>query len=287
MREVLVVANRTLCGQNLLDAMLAHAAEQETAFRYVVPATKPSSGLIVYEDAVRDSAQVRVDLAAAMFAEAGLHATGEVGDPDPFSAIMDELDRGRPERIIVSTHPATHSGWLRRDLIERVSRAASVPVEHIVTDVESEGLPFHATLVIANRTSTGDELIAHLRGRAEETSERQIFIAVLPLEDGSGAAAERARSRLAELLERLRSLGIVAAGMTAGPDPYTAVMTSLELFTVVDDIVISTLPGERSGWMRANLVERVRARVQQPVEHVVAAPLRAEGTPATEAEALS
>jgi hypothetical protein len=46
-------------------------------------------------------------------------------------------------------------------------------------------------------------------------------------------------------------------------------MNALELFTVVDDIVISTLPDERSGWMRANLVERVRSNTRVPVEHVV------------------
>ena len=45
--------------------------------------------------------------------------------------------------------------------------------------------------------------------------------------------------------------------MIGDPDPYTATMNALELFTV-DDVVISTLPGERSGWLRANLIERVR-----------------------------
>jgi hypothetical protein len=282
MREILVVANRTVCGQRLLDAMVALAEEQETSFHFVVPATRPSSGLISYDDAVRHSAQARVDLAAAMFAEAGLQARGEVGDPDPFSAIMDALHDTRPERIIISTHPATHSGWLRRDLIERVRAATGRPVEHLVIDVESEGLPFHATLVIANKTSSGDELIEHLHKKAAESSERHIFIAVVPLEDGSGAAAERAQSRLATLLGRLRDLELVSAGMVGDPDPYTAVMNALELFTVVDDIVISTLPNERSGWMRGNLIERVRTHVQQPVEHVVVAPPRPQSAAAAE-----
>ena len=35
------------------------------------------------------------------------------------------------------------------------------------------------------------------------------------------------------------------------------------------DVVISTLPGERSGWMRSNLIERVRNSTAAPVEHVV------------------
>jgi hypothetical protein len=34
-------------------------------------------------------------------------------------------------------------------------------------------------------------------------------------------------------------------------------------------VVISTLPGERSGWMRSNLIERVRGATSAQVEHVV------------------
>jgi hypothetical protein len=45
-------------------------------------------------------------------------------------------------------------------------------------------------------------------------------------------------------------------------------MSALELFTV-DEVVISTLPDERSGWMRANLIERVRNATGATVEHVV------------------
>jgi hypothetical protein len=269
MAEILVIANRTVTGQKLLDAMKEHAAVGDVSFRLVVPATRPSSGFVIYDEPVRHSAEARVDLATSMFAQAGLKATGEVGDPDPFMATMDAVAERRPELIIVSTHPSTHSGWLRRDLIERIRSATGIPVEHIVTDIQREGLPFHATLVIANKTSSGEELIEHLQAKAAADNERHIFLAVVPLEDGSGAATERAQQRLAAMRARLREAGLVAAGMIGDPDPYTAVMNALELFTVVDDIVISTLPDERSGWMRANLVKRVRASTRVPVEHVV------------------
>ena len=56
--------------------------------------------------------------------------------------------------------------------------------------------------------------------------------------------------------------------MIGDPDPYTATLNALELFRV-DDVVISTLPDERSGWMRSDLIERVSAPPPQPVEHVV------------------
>jgi hypothetical protein len=56
--------------------------------------------------------------------------------------------------------------------------------------------------------------------------------------------------------------------MIGDPDPYTATINALELFRV-DDIVISTLPGERSGWLRSDLIERVRHATSAQVEHVV------------------
>ena len=67
----------------------------------------------------------------------------------------------------------------------------------------------------------------------------------------------------------------VAAGMIGDPDPYTATMNALQFFRV-DDIVISTLPATRSGWLRADLIERVRRATAKPVEHVEAnAPVEA------------
>jgi hypothetical protein len=267
MREIVVVANRTLGGRKLLERVRALAGEQETRFRLVVPQSKPSSGLVIYDEAVRDSAQVRIDLAVSLLADEGIAASGAIGDQDPFLATMDAIAEHRPSEVIVSTHPVTHSGWLRRDLIERIQSASGLPVEHIVTDLEHEGLPFRVTLVIANRTASGEELIDRLREKAAH-GERHLFIAVVPQQGGHGAAAQGARVRLQGMLERLRAADLLAAGMIGDPDPYTAAMNALELFKV-DDVVISTLPNERSGWLRANLIERIRGAATVPVEHVI------------------
>ncbi len=271
MTEYLVVANRTLGGEKLLELIRGHARSEAGArFRLVVPQSKPSAGLVIYDEAVRESAQVRVDLALARAAEEGIEATGEVGDPDPFLATMDAIAARRPDGVIVSTHPATQSGWLRRDLIDRIHNASGLPVEHVVTDLEREGLPFAVTLVIANKTSSGEELIERLQAKAAQDGdgERRLFIAVVPQQDGSGGASAQARIRLAAMLDRLRGAGLLAAGMIGDPDPYTAALNALELFHV-DDVVISTLPDQRSGWLRANLIERVQHATAAPVEHVV------------------
>ncbi|HTQ69520.1 MAG TPA: hypothetical protein VMI13_12605 [Solirubrobacteraceae bacterium] len=269
MKEILVVANRTLGGIQLLDAVRAHAAEPGGArFRLVVPQSTPSAGLVIYDEAVRESAQVRVDLALSIVSEEGIEASGEVGDADPFLATMDAVAERRPDAIIVSTHPVTSSGWLRRDLVERIENASGLPVEHVIVDLENQRLPFEVTLVVANKTSTGSELSDRLVAKNAEEG-KHVFIAVLPKSDGTGPTTAETRARLARMLDRLRRAGLFISGMIGDPDPYTATMNALELFTV-DDIVISTLPGQRSGWLRSDLIQRVRGASGLPVEHVVA-----------------
>lgn len=269
MTEILVVANRTLGGEKLLDLARSRAqAVQDVSFRLVVPQTKPTAGLVIYDEAVRESAQIRIDLALTRAAQEGMRASGEVGDPDPFLATMDAIAMRRPDEVIVSTHPVTQSGWLRRDLIERIHNASGLPVEHVVTDLDREGLPFGVTLVIASKTSSGEELIERLRVKAAQDERPRLFIAVVPLQDGSGDAPREARARLAAMLDKLQGAGLLASGMTGDPDPYTAAVNALELFRV-DDVVISTLPNQRSGWMRSNLIGRVQHATSAKVEHVV------------------
>jgi hypothetical protein len=268
---VLVVANETLGGQSLIEAVRARVAQGDTRLALCVPQNRPRAGLVVYDDAVFDAAQARVDLALEFVRAEGIDALGEVGDPDPFTATIDAVHEYAPNEIIISTYPETRSGWLRRDLIERVKQASGLPVEHVVADPDTEGLPFHVTLAVANRTASADELFDALKAKAQAEAAKQrgrLFLVVVPQEGGDGQAARRARTRLKLIVERLRGAGLFAAGTIGDPDPYTAIMNALQYFRV-DDIVISTLAETKSGWMRTHLIERVRAATSKPVEHVV------------------
>ena len=269
-KTILVVANETLGGKELLDAV-RERADSDTRFILCVPQNKPGAGLVIYQDAVFDAAQVRLDLALDVVHGMDIRAIGEVGDPDPFSATLDAVREFHPQEIIISTYPATRSGWLRRDLIERVSDATGLPVTHVVNDIDSEGLPFHVTLAVANRTASGDELLEALQAKADAFSQpdrRQLFIIVVPAEGGQGTAVQRARTRLKLVLDRLHVRGHFAAGIVGDPDPFTAITNALQYFRV-DDIVISTFAETKSGWLRSDLIERVRRATGKPVEHVV------------------
>jgi hypothetical protein len=267
-KTVLVVANETLGGAALLTRIKEKAAAEPDGIHLVVcvPRTNPRQGNIIYDEAVFDAAQIRIDLARKIMREEGIEAIGEVGDPDPYTATMDAIAEYHPDEIIISTYPAASSGWLRRDLIERIAEATQVPVEHVVVDLDQEGLPFKVTLAVANRTAASPSFLEALKARATEL-ERHVFIFVVPQEGGQGVAARQARARLTQLIDRARAAGLICAGMIGDPDPFTAVMNAVQFFRV-DDIVISTLPATRSGWMRADLIERVRRASNKPVEHV-------------------
>ena len=277
MRTILVVANETIGGRPLIEAVQAHAAEEETRFVLCVPQTRPRAGYVIYDDSVFDAAQARVDLAVGFVRSEGIEAVGEVGDPDPYAATMDAVREYDPDAIIISTYPESRSGWLRRDMIERIRDATGLPVDHVVADIDSEGLSFHISLAVANRTASGNELLDALKAKADQEDDRRqrLFIVVVPQEGGGGVSAQRARTRLSLVLGRLRDAGLTAAGMIGDPDPYTAITNALQYFRV-DDIVISTLPETKSGWLRADLIERVRNATGKDVEHVVAQdPVRA------------
>jgi len=274
-KTILAVANETIGGASLLQSIKAKAGDGQARLILCVPRNRPVHGNVIYDDAVYDAARVRVDLARAFLRQQGIEAIGEVGDPDPYSATMDAVAEYHPDEIIVSTKPASSSGWLRRDLLERIGDASGLPVEHVVTDLD-DGLPFGVTLVVANRTASGDELLTALKAKAA-TDERHLFVVVVPQEGGEGTAASRARARLVQLVDRCRAGGLLAAGMIADPDPYTATMNALQFFRV-DDIIVSTLPATRSGWLRADLVQRVASASGKPVTHIEATPA---GSPAT------
>lgn len=268
-KHILVVANQTIGGAKLLDLVRERAKEPDTSFTLVVPMTRPRSGYVIYDDAVRDAAQVRLDLALSYLRGEDIVAGGDIGDEDPYTATLDAIHEYDPDEVIISTLPQSSSGWLRRDLIERIQDSTEVPVTHVISDIDAEGLPFEVTLVVANVTAGRGKLRARMKEIAAEGRD-MLFIVVVPLEaHRDGRAAAVARARLGNTLDKMRREGLLVAGMIGDPDPYTATMNALQFYSV-SRVVISTLPVTKSGWMRSDLIERVRKATNIDVEHVVA-----------------
>jgi hypothetical protein len=128
-------------------------------------------------------------------------------------------------------------------------------------------------LVLANETASGQALIERLAGR-----EPDLVTVIAPItspehgyvvyEDTRRAAAGR---RLDKTLAALRETGLRAHGLVVDADPVDAVRDALAtLEPPPTSIVVSTHPEARSGWLRRDVVSRIRqVGGRLPVEHVV------------------
>jgi len=266
---VLVVANETLAGRELIEAVQRRAAQGPIRVVVVAPVSDPVAGYVVYEDTRRAAAGRRLDRTLTALRDAGIPAHGAVFGGGPLDAVKDILAQEHVDELIVSTHPEAKSGWLRRDLIGEIRKAAgSRPVEHVVADVTAATGATNV-LVVANETVIAKPLLDTIRQRAAQGTAS--FLIICPQSDPSGSehAHPDAERRLRAALAELRDEGIDAHGQIAHPDPYAAAMETIH-DERVDEVIVSTFPGERSGWLRRDLVGRLRADAGVPVQHVVA-----------------
>ena len=274
MKHVLVIANETVCGTPLLEALERRAHEDELQVTVLAPINQPRRGYVVYEDTRRAAAGRRLDKTLKALREAGFGAQGLVVDADPVTAAKDALAQLEPppDEIIVSTHPPQSSAWQRRDVVEEIRKCAGgVPVEHVVSDLEAEGET--NVLVIANETVLGKRLLERIRERAAKG--KASFLIVSPQSDPTRGAHPEAEARLRRALAELRSHGIEAHGQVAHPDPFTAALHAVR-DERIDELIVSTFPGARSGWLRQDLVGRLRKETGLPLEHVESEPAQTE-----------
>jgi hypothetical protein len=185
-------------------------------------------------------------------------------------ATRDALEMLDPpiDEIVVSTHPEASSGWQRRNVVELIRKSAGeIPVEHVVVDLAAEAADGERNVLVVANETIGPRLVARIKERAATGEASFLFVA--PQSDPSVHAHPEAERRLRTALVELRSAGIDAHGQIAHPDPYTAAINAVR-DERVDEIIVSTFAPVRSGWLRRDLVERLRKDTGLPVEHVVA-----------------
>lgn len=139
-RHVLVIANETVAGAELLDALRDLASQAPTQVLVVCPAlNSPVRHWVSDEDAAREAAAGRLEASLVAMRAAGIEARGEIGDGDPLQAIDDAMRTFAPDELVISTHPAGRSHWLERGVVEGARDRFAVPVRHVVVDLEAAG----------------------------------------------------------------------------------------------------------------------------------------------------
>jgi cell pole-organizing protein PopZ len=152
-KRILVVANQTLGGDQLLNLIRQRLAEDECEFWILVPdrpsGTVTHAGEMSLQHAEGSGASEQMPIAslepspeakqrlmlaideiAAM--GAGTHVDGEILHADPLPAIQDTVKHRNFDEIILSTLPPGISRWLHQDLLHRVDRKVDIQVTHVV-----------------------------------------------------------------------------------------------------------------------------------------------------------
>jgi hypothetical protein len=263
-RQILVVANETVVSPALVELIEEKAKDGAVYVTVLAPINQPRQGYVVYYDTRRAAARRRLERTLELLRSAGVPADGIVVESDPVSALQDAIHQLEPDEIVVSTHPQQKSGWLRRNAVEQMRRVAGdLPFQHVVVDLAAERGQANV-LVVANQTVLGAPLLDKIRERAQKSPASFLIISPQGESEGNYESAER---RLLRAVSLLRGEGLDVHGQISHPDPFSAVMQTME-DERVDELIVSTFPDARSGWLRRNLLERLRDETKLPIEHV-------------------
>ncbi len=145
-RRILVIANETCAGAAVCDEVRYRAGHGPAEVLVVAPALATSrmghwmsSNLA----GAREAATERLDASVAALRSIGLDASGRLGDSDPLQALDDAYRVFHPAEIVISTHPPGRSNWLERQVVARARDRYTIPVTHVVVDLDHEAALTH------------------------------------------------------------------------------------------------------------------------------------------------
>jgi hypothetical protein len=264
-KPLLIFLNEVAGGRKLLAATRERAADASYVVA-VAPRNQPAAGQLIHPEAADEAARSRVEVTLSVFEEFGIEAVGEVLDPASDLALGDAIRSHRPGEVLLSCLYDTRFGFTRKDLVEwaEYEFEPETKITHIPVRIEDDSIrqDLTHTLVVATQTLSDPDLARRLVDRAGSRPHRFTIIAP-QTEDVSAAAVTR---DLASLMAALYREDIDATGQPMSPDPFSSVENAIEHYRV-DDVLISTLPGEESRWLAEDLVGRVREITDKPVSH--------------------
>jgi hypothetical protein len=134
-RHVLVVANETIEGVDLVDAIRPGGDGNATEVLVVAPALNSRlRHWVSDEDRARREAALRLGAYLQELGRHGIEANGWVGDADPLLSITDTLHQFPVDEIVIATDSERGSNWLVRDVVDEARRLFPQPIHHVVIE---------------------------------------------------------------------------------------------------------------------------------------------------------
>jgi hypothetical protein len=138
-RRILVVANETVAGRELLDELKRRTAGGDADVLVVAPALNTRLRYLFADvDHARELAEQRLTGSIETLRANGIEARGAVGDSNPLVAIEDALFEFDADEIIISTHPPERSNWLEKKTVDRARERFDRPITHVVVDLQRD-----------------------------------------------------------------------------------------------------------------------------------------------------
>jgi hypothetical protein len=132
--KVLVVTSEPITAQQLRHVLGTGDDPKQAEVMVVAPALADSAfkfWMSDADDAIARAERVRRD-SVERLGEAGVPATGDTGEADPYTAIEDALKTFAADRIVLFTHEGDEQRY-REDLDDReITERFGVPVDHAV-----------------------------------------------------------------------------------------------------------------------------------------------------------
>ena len=124
-----------------------------------------------------------------------------------------------------------------------------------------------SVLVVASMTAASPQLIGALQERARRGSVRATL--VMPCSGPGFSARDAAQPELDAALSAWREAGLTDVdGIVGDQDPLVAVREAWDPQRY-DEVIVSTLPGHASQWLRWDLPQRVARATDARVTHVM------------------
>jgi hypothetical protein len=139
-KRALVVIDEAVSGEELTRSLLGHLGEGVEDVFVVAPAL-PESKLDLMMGAVDEAippARERLEETLKALKDAGLRASGEVGDSDPIQAMNDEVVKFAPDQIVLVAHDEDEGSPVEKGLLEQAERDFDLPVLELVVTREAD-----------------------------------------------------------------------------------------------------------------------------------------------------
>jgi GABA permease len=121
--SALVIANRTVDSDQLLEALEGRARSGPVRYTLLVPCGPTG----------REGARERLEAACGRMRSAGLEVEGSLArDSEPLAAAHQAWDPAKYDEIVVCTLPTGASKWLQVDLPHRLQKLTDARVTHVV-----------------------------------------------------------------------------------------------------------------------------------------------------------